>query len=198
MTDRVEEARTRLECSGCGLHSISGVSDLIAAVRAESAADTAKAVKLAVEAVRKEMHTHGPWSALIRIHEIATGGAWDPEQYTDFRASDAIAAVEGLRAEQPARMIRCKCGHETWTEQPAAVSHVANCSCHRHHSEQECVKWNKDRATNEPHNDPRCKPGLLREAEVRLSAIVSVNNQSEGDVDFAAHKARAEVERLRK
>ena len=41
MTDRVEEARTRLECSGCGLHSISGVSDLIAAIRAEQPAAVA-------------------------------------------------------------------------------------------------------------------------------------------------------------
>jgi len=121
-----------------------------------------------VEAVRKEMHTHGPWSALIRIHTIATGGAWDPEQYTDFRASDAIAAVEGLRAEQPAAVATPKrpCTHMVDPRE----KYCADC-------------WGK--------------PSLLREAEVRLEAIESVSKFSCTKNIRILNEARAEVERLK-
>ena len=48
---------------------------------------------------------------------------------------------------------------------------MANCRCHVYHGTDECDKWNKERATTEPHTDPRCKPLDLHDAEVRLEAL---------------------------
>ena len=118
-----------------------------------------------------------------------------------------------------ARMIRCKCGHETWTEQTAAVGHVANCRCCMKAwpspltSEKRCVACGFSLSRPHPHTDPRCSPSLLREAEVRLEALndaaIAANKtfQERGHTEGCnaavlgvlalGSKARAEVERLK-
>ena len=85
-------------------------------------------------------------------------------------------------------------------EQPAAVWHVANCNCKRP------VDKHGEVATDCRYTDPRCSPGLLREAELRLEVLNEVEKLAgiaDSETEFwemqacTVGKARADVERLK-
>ena len=220
MTDRMEEARRRLSGiideirkndinrgSELALLLIANgyneaLDNLIAAVRAEKQVDCQEMNESYMEEVAENERLRAEQPRFCDQHT-------DEETLSKIfgilcPACMRLAIQAEAKAEQPAAQ-KCiqdtcagvaqwcdTCAKEPTFKQPAAVGHVANCNCKRP------VDKHGEIATDCRYTDPRCKPGLLREAEVRLEAMESCSGATVNELSGDIHDARAEVERLRK
>ena len=123
--------------SGCKPHRFEGGGHVLGAIEKlraewesakrgalykEGAIDALKQLVDRLPRCRPEARERNDWRALVRIHDIATGGAWEPEQYTDFRARDAIAAVEDLKAARALEIAEARLEVVTKLEDESALT----------------------------------------------------------------------------